>query len=487
MATDNESSPKYDMRRQARGGEPEGKRASWRTRLILGVLLFLALVSVGVGVYLWFELTCVRTVTARVQAAVVALSSQVDARLLEVHVKENQHVEKGELLARLDDTELRAALAAAEASKLIRESRFAESKAVHRLAEGKAEAEITMAQARLAVAKARVRSAAAAIALREATLGAEVQRAKALCEEARATLARIRKGPRQEEIQSAEARLATAKALLALYQLEVNQSEELVVGGIHSQHQLEERRTRLTMQQNAVREAELELARLRAGATPEEIQEAQHKLGAREADHSLAEAGGKELDSLQADLAIREAEQLEAEAQLKQAEARRVEVLIAMERTRAAEAELRKAEAEVSGRKAALAGMEIISPVSGTVIRTFDNVGEVCRKGVPSILVTDDSRPRWVEGFVREEDAMRVSSGQRARVKVPAGSGHYVDAVLEQVGLHTQSLDRDGSTLMSQALTYGQPDRVWVKLRPTHPLEGNPVTGTTAKAIIWIR
>lgn len=486
MATEN-GNAKYELRRQARGTDGARKRHSWKAWALLTVSVVVVLACAGVGAFLWFEFTCVRTATARVQSALVALSPEVDARLLELHVKENQRVEAGQLLARLDDTELRAALAAANATKLIKESQFAGAKAQAQLVEARSAAEVTMAEARVAVAEARVHSADVAIELRRATLGAEVQRATALSGETQSALARIRRGPREEEIQSAEARLATARTLLALYQIEVNQSEELVVGGIHSQYQLEERRTRLAMQQNTVREAELDLELLKTGSTAEEIQEAEHKVAAREADVSLAKSGAKDLDSLEAALQIRKAELEEAKAQLQQAEARRTEALIAAEQVRAAEAELHKAEAELNGREAALAGTEITSPVSGTVIRSFDNVGEMCRKGVPTILVTDDSRPRWVEGFVREEDAMKVSAGQRAHVKVPAGSGHYVAAVVEQVGLHTQSMNRDGSTLASQAMAYGQPDRVWVKLRPEQPLAGNPVTGTTAKALIWVR
>ncbi len=487
MASESNKDGNYDLRRKARGGTPRRKKRRWMQRIVWGVGGVLICALIGLSVFLWFSFCTVRTVSARVQASVAALSSKVDARLLEVYVKEKQQVSKGERLARLDDSELVAALEAARADHLIRRSRLAEAQAQCTLVSAQVEADIHMAEAQLAVAKAQVTAAQAVIDLRVARLAAEAQQAKAQAEEARATLKQVKAGTRKELVQAAEARVATAKALQALYALEVRQSEALVVDGIHSQHQLEERKTRLTMQENAVREAELELARLRAGATPDEIEAAAQGLAAREAGLALVMASEKELDALRADLTIRKAEQTEAEARLKQAQAKRTAVAIAQEKTRAAEAEITKSDAEIRGRAAALESMEIISPVSGTVTRVFDDVGEVCRKGVPCILVSDDSKPRWIEGFVREEDAMLVEAGQAAQVRVPAGSGSYVDAVVEQVSLHTQSLERGTVDLGGASLRTTQADRVWVRIRPLAPLEGTPVTGTTARAIIWIR
>ena len=481
-----QASPQYEMRRQARGATPTVPESRWQRRLLwTGIVLFFV-IAATVSVCVWLAFIQVRTVSARVRAAVVLLSPEVDAPLLELRVKEKQHVEKGEVLARLDDTELRAALDAAEAARTIRESQCAEAEANLQMARARAAANLESANAGVSIAEARVGSANAALSARQARLTEEIKRAQARCEQARANLALVRRGPREENIQAADARLEAAKAMLGLYTLEVKQSERLVVEGIDSQHLLAVRKTRLTTQGSAVREAELNLRRLKAGPTDEEVRASEQAVAACEADLALARASAADLESLRADITIRDAERTEARAELTQVQARKAEIAVAEERCKAAGAALERAEAEVAGRHAALGAREIVSPVAGTVTRTFDEVGEIVRRGVPTILVAEDGEARWIEGFVREEDAMLVDIGQRAKVRVPAGSGRYVPARVEQIGMHTLSLDGAGSP-SSDGRGAIQQERVWVKIRPLEPLKGNPITGTTARAIIRVR
>jgi len=486
MAEDN-SSGTFEMRRQARGTERSAKTRSWRGRLMFWGALAVLGVGIGVSVFVWFTVTRVRTVTARVRASVVALSPKVDARLLALNVKDGDRVTADQVVARLDDTELRAALEASKANETILLSRHAQAVAAAELAEAQVMTDIARAKTLVGVAEARAAAAEAAIREQTTRLSGEIKRGEARVNEAKALLKRLQTGAREEDVQAAEARLASSRATQKLYELEVRQSEQLVGEGIDSQHILEVRKTRLNTQQNAVREAELELKQLNAGPTREELAVGEETLKARQAELAVVQAGEIVLESLRADLAIRQAEVDQARAELAQAEAQEANVTIATERVKAAEAELRKAQAEVAGRTAALQGMEIVTPVPGIVTRTFDDVGEVCRKGVPSILVSDDSKARWIEGFIREEDAMRVSVGQKAKVKVPATTGRWTEAEVTQIGMHTLSLDRAGGVAAADSAGSGRPDRVWVKLSTSAPLEGDPVTGTSARVVIYVR
>ena len=104
------------------------------------------------------------------------------------------------------------------------------------------------------------------------------------------------------------------------------------------------------------------------------------------------------------------------------------------------------------------------------------------------LLVVDEATPRWIEGFVFEDDAMHVAPGQKARVRVPANRWRSVDAVVDQVAYHTARLDRGQSAGGGSAETgAGGRDRVWVRLRPLQPLPGEPVTGTSARIVIRVR
>jgi membrane fusion protein, multidrug efflux system len=86
----------------------------------LGVAL--SIVAAMGGFVAWRHSLGVSTDDAFVRADIVQVPAEVGARVVEVDVKENQHVEKGDLLLKLDDSDLRlkvlqaeAALAAAEA------------------------------------------------------------------------------------------------------------------------------------------------------------------------------------------------------------------------------------------------------------------------------------------------------------------------------------------------------------------------------------
>ena len=478
----------YEIRRQARAPVAPVNLKPWKRRLIWGGAALGLLALLLTGWYVYYALRHVNTMRARVSAAVVSLSADVDARLLELRVRPGQQVSQGEVLARLDDSELRSMLATAEAGLAIAESQHAQAVADHSLIEARTEAEVALAGARVVIAQGRVASAQATIALREAQLAEEIRRAEAQQAEAGARYRAIEKGARLEDVEAARARLATAKARAALSELEVQQVAELVERQIESPLSLEVKRTDLAVRKNEVREAEFALERLLAGATEEERQALQQVLATRDADLALARVGDKQIHVFNADLAIRTAELREAEAELKRAEAQRLEIRRAEKRIQSAEAELRRAQANVDTRLVALEAKSIVSPVSGTIIRTLDRVGEVVRRGVPTILVADDGAGRWFEGFVREDYAGRLAVGQEARVEVIVGSRDYVRAEVVEIGLATSSFDQMGVASqagMGAGGGYIASEQVWVKLRPVGEQE-LPLPGMSARAIIRV-
>lgn len=423
MSNGNSERTIYESRRQARGGDRPPPPRRWRRRIVAGSIALTCAVGIGVAAYVHWMLTHVTTVRAAVQAAVAPLSPDADARLRELCVSAGQQVIQGQLLAKLDDSDARAALAAAEAGR-------------------------TTAQARVA-------SARAALELRQVQLPEEVRRAEANRNEAEARLAHLKMGSRSEEIEAAKLRLATAQALATLYEGDVQWTEELIKRGFESRHTLAVQQTQLATQKNVAREAELTLARLLAGTSAEEIEAQEQIKAARDAALALARAGSKEVQALAADLAAREAE-------------------------------LEQAQANVAGCRSVLDRMSLISPVSGTVIRTLARPGELCRKGAPTILVSDDAAGRWIEGLVREEDAARVKVGQHATVELIVGSRNYAGAAVEAVGLATSSLSRSNFDLSADSMQRSAGEMVWVKLRLAER-KGDPLPGMSARAIIRVR
>uniref|UniRef100_UPI00289F06C0 HlyD family secretion protein n=1 Tax=Brevundimonas sp. TaxID=1871086 RepID=UPI00289F06C0 len=86
-----------------------------RLRLIVGGVVGLALIAGGV---VWWQgkQRWEATDNAFVQADTVSVSPRISGSVIEVLVRDNQRVEAGQVLARLDDADAKAALAQAQAN-----------------------------------------------------------------------------------------------------------------------------------------------------------------------------------------------------------------------------------------------------------------------------------------------------------------------------------------------------------------------------------
>ncbi len=477
----------YEMRRQSRGAEPPKEGRPWRRRLIRAGIAVLCIAAVVSAYFIWRSIAYVRTSRAQVWAHFIRVSPEVDAPMLRRYVSTNDHVTEGQELVVLDDSRLRAALEAAEARAAARQSAYEQARAHTVLVKEEVNLDVELARAELERGEAAVASAEAALRLRQARVEGEIAQADAEAKRARALLEQTRKGARAEEIQAAEASLASARALQKLYELEVQQSQQLVQEGIDSAHILEVKKTQLETQKNAVRRAELELKMLRDGPTAEEVEAQVQALASRQAAHGLAKAGTEEVERLKAELRTRKAELLQAEARLKEMQATSAARLkLVNESLKAAEAELEAARSDVATRRTELSYTTIKSPASGTVMRTFDDAGEFCRTGQPTMLITDDSKGRWIWGLIRERDSWHVEVGQSAKVRIGSASRKYYEAEVVAVGGATFAATSARSESADESTQWGQPGQVVVRLQLLEEPPNPPLPGMSARAIIRV-
>jgi multidrug resistance efflux pump len=440
----------YEVRRQARGAEPPPKERKWVKRLVVigGVCLSIAMASVAV--WIWYAVTHVRCVSAEVNAGVYTVTPKVSGEMTEQLVKEGDRVTHDQVLARIDDSRQQAALRMAQANLTVRNSDLA-----------RAEVAVKVAEAELAAAKSNVD-------MREAKLKAEVRQASAQEKEWEARLERLKMGALDEEVKSAEARLEAAQALLELYELEVQQSEELVEEGIDSAHILAVRKTQLATQKTVVRQAELELQRLQEGPTDEEIRAGEQVLAARRAGLDLSELGQKEVDDLRYQVAIREAE-----------------VQAAMAGVEQAKAEVQRASAEVERASEEVEMCVLRSPTTGVVTRCYEDPGEYCQQGVASMLVQEYGHGYDIDAHVRQEDVWMVERGQPVKVKVMTGRRDWIDGQVSRISFHTARKDSDADAMGGSA---AQGDPVWVKISlDQDQLPKGIKHGMLARAVIKVR
>lgn len=181
------------------------------------------------------------------------LSFEVSGRVVEITVTEGETVEKGDVLARLDDTDLNLALRSAEASLKAAEARYAQAKA------GPSEAEIEAARASLESAIANYEKLKAGPSEDETAVAkANLERATAMLEQAQSAYDRIAwmpgAGASPQALQLQQATI-DYEAALANYRLATAGASESALKAAEAQ----------------VAQARATLDRLERSPTPEEL------------------------------------------------------------------------------------------------------------------------------------------------------------------------------------------------------------------------
>lgn len=168
---------------------PPAKKNVWRNRILMfGVPL---LILTGAG-YLWLTSgRYVSTDNAYVQQDMVSVSPDVSGRIVEVNVRENQHVKAGDVLFTIDPEPFRIALVQADAALAT------------------ARVQVSTMSTDTGTAAADIQSANADIALAQATYDRQTQLMK------RGFTTRASLDAAAHEVAAARARLATASASAA--------------------------------------------------------------------------------------------------------------------------------------------------------------------------------------------------------------------------------------------------------------------------------
>jgi HlyD family secretion protein len=303
--------------------------------------------------------------------AIVAV--QGSGRIEELSVDVGQTVVAGQLLTRLDAAELQAAVSQAEA--------------------GLSVAKATLAQVRAGARAEEIAAAESAVAAATANLAA----AQADLEGAGAGLAQLLAGAGEPEL--ALAGLTVEQARNSLWGA---QGQRDAVAGSDNPlirpGDISAAEAAVSNAEVAVRMAEVERERLKAGATPEEIAVARAQV-----DGALARVEAVEALSAQ------------AQSQLALLKAGPAEETVAV-----AEAQVQQAEAALSAARIALNRAEIRAPFFGTVGAVHVREGELAVPGQPLITLGDLNTLRVETTDLDEIDVARVAVGQRVSLTFDA-------------------------------------------------------------------
>ncbi|MDQ7848820.1 MAG: efflux RND transporter periplasmic adaptor subunit [Armatimonadota bacterium] len=219
--------------------------------------------------------------------AQVEVRSRATGTVAELRVQEGDHVNRGQLLAVIEDEDARAAYAAATAQ--------------------------------LAVARARLDQSRRSLAAARAQNAARVAQAEKALATAQARLAQVLAGSRPEEVAQAGEALRQAELALDLARQNLERTQQLYAAGFVPRVELDQAQNHSAVAEAQVRAARARLQALEAGNRAEDIAVARAQV--REAEATLAAAAAARLqeDALAADVAAAEAAVRSSSAQWAQA------------------------------------------------------------------------------------------------------------------------------------------------------------------------
>jgi HlyD family secretion protein len=318
----------------------------------------LLLVGLGFGIRAWLPQPREHELelSGRIEGYESDLGAKTGGRIESVAVREGDRVRQGQVIARLEDQELQAELAAAQASKAA------------------AQQQVAQAQSQIGVIQSQI-------------------------QEARLTLQQAQ-GETTGRVNEAEATVATTQAQLAEAQAQVQQAEaELRLA------RLERDRYQTLAADGAVPQQSFDQAQTRFETAQETLGARQASLVAAARQVRAAQGGLTQAETTQLDPNIRTTQITRLQRQLEQANAQ----------VAAAKAEVERAIANENEVAARLTNLTITSPIDGIVMNRMVEPGEVISAGTAVITVVNLDNV-YLRGYIPEGEVGSVRVGQPAQV-----------------------------------------------------------------------
>jgi len=369
--------------------EPPAKGlANPKTRRLLfgGGLVVLAVI---VGLFLYYR-NRESTDDAQVDGHITAISSKVYGRVAEVLVNDNQEVQAGQVLVKLDPRDYQAALAQAKAQLSLAES-------------DARSAGIDVPRTQL-----NVQSGTSNADAQLAGSQADLVRAETTYDEAKTA-----------DLAWAEANVEKSKANAALAQADLGRYTPL-------------------LQKGEISKQQFDAAKANADATASALKADQEKLAQAERGIEIAKA---QLDAAKARVQQAQAGVVSAKADTKQVQIRQADAQGKI-------AKVQQARAAVEAAQLNLEYATVVAPVDGVATHKQVEVGQIVQQG-QGLMVVVPLRDVWVTANFKETQLRSMKPGQKAEVKVDTYGktfdGH-VDSIAGATGAVLSLLPPENAT-----------------------------------------
>lgn len=366
-----------------------------------------------------------------IEADEAVIAPKVAGKLARLLVDEGSNVRRGDLLASLDDSELRAQLGQSEAALAAAQAKLDEAVA------GNRPQQIQQAQAQLEAAQSAAAGNAANFAttarnLRKVTdLRANLDTAisrlgvdEAAYRQAVEALRLLGAGSRPDQIEEAKAALDQAKVQEAKARTDLGRNEMLIREGAISMQQYDNVKAACDAATKQTQQAEARLRDLVAGARPQELREAEQQVEQAKATLDGARTAVADAQEVYRDrlTAQQQYDSTYSGFQVAQAQVRSAQANLDLIRSGSRVEDVRSLKAaRDQARKTADYARELVqdaklyAPSDGVVKTKSALPGETLSPGTPVVTLADLDHV-WIRVYVPEDRYGKLNLGQRVDV-----------------------------------------------------------------------
>ena len=416
--------------------EGSAKPATKRGLIRNVIVILIGIVAIGFGIFKSLHIGTnpnIIVASGSLEADETIIAPKVAGRLAKLNVDEGSDVKKGQLLATLDDTELRTQLGQAEAAEAAAQAKLDEAVKGNRPEQiQQARAQLDAAQQTYGGAQRNLVTASRnfrTVTDLRTTLDAAEAKAvasQAAYSQAVQALKLMKAGTRPQQVDQARAALAQAKVALDQAQLQFARADTLAKQGALAQQQADDARAARDAAQRAVEQAQSHLNDLAAGARPEEISGAQQAVLMAKANldgskTALADAQRAFQDRLAAqsqyDSATSGAQVARAQVQAAQSQYSLMLAGSRLEDIQTAKATVAQTKKAVEYAQQLVADTRLYAPGDGVIKTKSALPGETLSPGTPVVTLADLDHV-WIRVYVPEDQYGKLALQQPVDVTV---------------------------------------------------------------------
>lgn len=369
----------------------------------IGWLIMLVVIVAGVayGVHS-YHVSQTREVTdnAQIDGTITQISSRVRGQVVEVMVKDNDVVKKGDLLYRLDPSDYQTRVDSAESALISAKNRLEQARLEVALSDRTTSAQVDERLSSVAVSQQQVAAAGQAVAVARA----EAARTEAGIAEARSAITRAQAGVKEAQAQQAKAE-TEAKRLS-------NDRERYRV--LLGKREVSQQQFEAVAAQAQQAQAQVESARQQVAAARAVVASAQAGLSNAEAARQVALEGIGRAEAGQGEAQARVGE---AQSRLQAARAGTLQTSVTRSSLEGYQAEIDRAEATLKQARLDLSYTEVTAPSDGRVTNKNISPGQYVEIGTPALALVDES-DLWVVANFKETQMEHMTVGQEATLTV---------------------------------------------------------------------